>query len=83
MAIPRPDKCARLARIAPRVNSPQGSDVYRIKDLVKTVKAWQEASALKYWSSSDAGEPGEGSEEREMRQRSGATHSGTMTLVGW
>ena len=29
----RPDICARLARIAYRVNSLKGSDVYRINDL--------------------------------------------------
>ena len=33
--VPRPDICARLARTASRVNSLQGSDVYRINDLVK------------------------------------------------
>ena len=30
--VSRPDICARLARIAYRINSLQGSDVYRIND---------------------------------------------------
>ena len=43
--VSRPDICARLARIAPRANSLQGSDVYCVDDLVKTVKLRQEAAA--------------------------------------
>ena len=35
-AVPKPDTCAGLARIASRANSLQGSDVYRISDLAKT-----------------------------------------------
>ena len=38
--VSRPDICARLARIASRINELTGSDVYRINDLVKTVKTW-------------------------------------------
>ena len=57
-AASRPDICARSARIASRVNSPQGSDVYRINDLARTVEAWRKASTLKYWDPSDAGKPG-------------------------
>ena len=34
----RPDICARLARIATRIGALQGSDVYRINDLVETAK---------------------------------------------
>ena len=37
-AAPRPDICARLARIAPRINARSGSDVYRIKELVRAAK---------------------------------------------
>ena len=43
---PRPDISARLARIASRVNPPQGSDVYRMNDLAKTVEVWREATFL-------------------------------------
>ena len=49
--VSRPDICARLARIASRINELTGSDVYRINDLVKTVKTWQKATQLKYASS--------------------------------
>ena len=49
--VSRPDICARLARIASRINALTGCDVYRINDLVKTVKTWQQATQLKYSSS--------------------------------
>ena len=49
--VSRPDICARLARISSRINELTGSDVYRINDLVKTVKQWQPATTLKYMSS--------------------------------
>ena len=49
--VSRPDICARLARISSRINELTGSDVYRINDLVKTVKQWQPATILKYMSS--------------------------------
>ena len=44
----RPDICARRGRIAPRVNSSQGSDVYRINDLAQTFKEWGRAAIPKY-----------------------------------
>ena len=47
--VSRPDICARLARIASRINSLQGAAVYRIRDLVKTAKKWQRATVLKYF----------------------------------
>ena len=46
----RPDICARLARSASRINSLQGSDVYRINDLFKTAKLRLEAAVLQYES---------------------------------
>ena len=33
---PRPDICARVARLAARVNLLEGGDIYRINDLVET-----------------------------------------------
>ena len=39
--VSRPDIGARLARIASRINSLQGVDVFRINDLAKTLKTWQ------------------------------------------
>ena len=65
-----PDICARLARIASRVNSLQGSDAYRVNALVTTVKMQQQAAVLKYWSSSHAGTADKGVAEGKMRQRS-------------
>ena len=44
--VSRPDICARLACIASRINSLQGSEVYRINDLIKTVKTWHEATVV-------------------------------------
>ena len=46
--VSRPDTCARLARIATRINSLRGSDVYGINDLVKTAKLWNKAAVLQY-----------------------------------
>ena len=45
--VSRPDICDRLAHIASRVNVLQGSDIYRINDLIKTVKLWQPRAVLK------------------------------------
>ena len=56
--VSRPDICARLARIASRINALKGSDVYRINDLAKTVKTWQKATQLQYASSLKLGDPG-------------------------
>ena len=78
-----PDKCARLAGVASRVNSLVGSDVHRINDLVEIAKVWQRATVPKCGPCSLAGKPDKGSEEREMRQGSDAIHSDSMTLAGW
>ena len=45
-AVSRPDICARLERIAPRIDALCGSDVYRIHELVRVVEDWQQATAL-------------------------------------
>ena len=81
--VSRPDICARLARFAARVNSLQGSDVHRINDLVDIAKVWQRATVPKCGPCSHVGKPGRGSEEGEMRRRSGAIHSESMTPEGW
>ena len=36
--VSRPDICARLAQLASKANGPQGSDIYRIKALIQTMK---------------------------------------------
>ena len=48
--VSRPDICARLAQLASRVNSLQGSDAYLAKDLIKTAKERQQAAVLLYLS---------------------------------
>ena len=47
-----PDICARLARVASRINALCGSDVRRTNELVRVVKDWQQATELKYASPS-------------------------------
>ena len=47
-----PDISARLAQLAARVNSIQASGIYRINNLIKTAKEWQQAPILKYATSS-------------------------------
>ena len=81
--VSRPGICARLARIASRIDALQGSDVCRIKDLVKAAKEWQQAAALKYASSSHLGQENLARRDANMRRRQGKIHGDTMTLVGW
>ena len=50
--VSRPDPCARLAKLASRINPLRWSDAYRIRNLARAVKARQMAAALKYASSS-------------------------------
>ena len=81
--VSRPDICARLALFAPRVNSLQGSDVSRIDGPAKPAKVWQQATVLKYLSSSHARKPEHGREDGRMRKRSQEIHGWTITLAGW
>ena len=46
--VSRPDVCARLARISANLNYLQVVDIYRINDLIKTVKLWQKRRTPKY-----------------------------------
>ena len=82
-AVSTPDVCARLARIASRVNSSLGSDVYRINALVKTVTAWQPAAILKYLSSSHMSKHARGDADGKMRRRGEQIRGETATLVEW
>ena len=45
--VSRPDVCARLARSSANLNSLEVIDIYRINDLIRTVKKWQSECALK------------------------------------
>ena len=78
----RPDICARLAHIASRVNMLQGSGIYRINDLIKSVKCWQPRMELKYASSSKPLFPPEGDALGRFRARGERIHKGAMTLAG-
>ena len=69
VAVSRPDICARIARIASRKNSRQGSEVYRINDPVETAQLWQHATTLKYASSSHTGTPARGDVDGRMHRR--------------
>ena len=40
-AVSRPDICARLARIASRINAPRGRGPLRVSELVRVAKEWQ------------------------------------------
>ena len=84
-AVSRPDICARLARIASRINALRGSDVYRINELVRVVKDWQRATVLKYASPSYPREAlGRGDKvEKGLRKGGERVHYGSMTLVRW
>ena len=82
-AVSRPDICARLAHIASRVNMLRRSDIFRIYDLIKTVKSWQPRTVLKYASSSKPLFPPEGDVLGRFRARGEKMHKGATTLVGW
>ena len=70
-----------MARIASRIDSLQGNDVYRINDLVKTRRMRTKAAALNYGPPSQLGEVSQSKEDVKMRKRTEEVHSGTMTLV--
>ena len=48
--VSRRNKCARPAQLASKVDSLQGSDIYRINNHIETAKGWQQAVVLKYQS---------------------------------
>ena len=81
--VARPDICARLAWLAVRVNSPRGSDIYRIGDSVKTVKEWQQAPVLKYASAPQPIAVSHADVDGRMRARGAEAHCGTAPLAGW
>ena len=80
-----PEKRARLAKIAPRINFVCGNDAYCINDLARAVKERVKATALKHASSSHPrGNIGFAGEAKDDMCHSGDTlHRGTMSSVGW
>ena len=53
--VSRPDIRAWPARLASRINSSQGSDIYQINDLIKIVEEWRQATGPKYHSGPQRG----------------------------
>ena len=81
--VPRPDIWARLTRLASRANSLQGSHVYRINDLAKTVKVWHEAAILQYKSTPLWEIYAWGADDGVMRKRGEKIPGGSMAPVVW
>ena len=79
----RPGICARLARLAYRVDASQGPNLPRINDVVWTVKEWWKATILKYAAASRPKDRERGPAGEEMRARGGTVRRGTTLLVGW
>ena len=77
--VSRPDICARLARIASRINALQGGDIYRIDDLVETEKKWQPATV----SSGKLGKENLALRHEDVRYRKEKIHGDAMTILGW
>ena len=50
--VSQPDICARLAGLAPRINSRRGSDAYRINGLARAAREWRLATVLDFASPS-------------------------------
>ena len=83
--VSRPDICACLARIASRINALCGSDVYRINELVWAAKAWQQATVLKFASTSHLWKS-LGQNDRlqgALQTRGEQVHGGWLTTPGW
>ena len=79
----RPDIRARLARFSANLRSPQVVDIYRINDLIRTVKGWQSECSLKY--SAGLPKPARRSlsfpDDRWGKPR--PIHEDTVMLAGW
>ena len=88
-AVSRPDICARLARIASRIDTGWlalldiGVDVYRINDLVTTVKKWQPATVLKYVSSGKLDQGALAQRHGDVRHRKERINGNAIALAGW
>ena len=79
----RPDICARLTRSSANLNNLQVVDVYRIHDLIKTVKLWQKRCTLKYPAGLAKPVKCAPLPLDYVWGRSRPIHEGTMMLVGW
>ena len=83
--VSRPDICARLARVALRINSLCESDAHRINDLARLAKEWREATELKYASSSRPWRTrgGVGKAEDGLFNGGEKMHCRSTALLGW
>ena len=84
-AVSRQDICARPARIATKINALCGGDAYRINELFRVAKDWQQAAVLNYAASSHPrGALGRGDKVQGVaRKRGERVHGGLTALVGW
>ena len=73
--------CASLAHLAARVNSLNGSDIYRTHDLVETVEEWRQATVWRYASALCSIPPARGDVDVRMGARGREVLCGTMTLA--
>ena len=80
--VSRPDICPRLARIASRINTLKGCDVYRINDLVKIAKRRQPATVLKYVSSAQPDQENSAPRDENARRRKETIRQNARTSVG-
>ena len=78
----RPDICSRLGPLAARRSSVYGGDMYRVNDLVETLKEWQQATILLFASTSHTPSPARGDSDGRVRPSGDKLHCGTMTLAG-
>ena len=84
-AASRPDICARLAKLASRINPLRGSGVYRINDLVRAAMGRQHGKMLEYASPSHLwGAPDfTGETTNDMRNRGKKIHCGATSSEEW
>ena len=83
--VSRPDMCAQLARVASRIKSLCGGDVYRINVLARAVREGEEVMMLKYASPSHPwkGLRLEGKAQGDLRNRGETLRCGTLSFFGW
>ena len=81
--VSRPDICARLARFSANLNSLEVVGIYRINDLIKTVKKRQQECTLKYSAGLPTPAPRFLSCPDAGWGQTRPIHEDTMLLTGW
>ena len=82
-AVSRPDVCARLARFSANLSGLKIADIYRVNDLIKTVKKWQSECALKYFAALPKPARRSLSCPDAEWGKPRPIHEDTMLLAGW